>query len=374
MKKAIAILVVYSLVLCMCVALSENDKLYETLSKGDKGENVKQLQLALIGQGYLSGSADGVFGKMTETAVSKFQKDNGIKDNGIADEKTLQLLYEKETERLENAKLDDVNRYKGKPIKGDSEEASEIVEKPIDDCSIEELVNICCAINKALTDRNNLESFDVPVGTWTVGKNLNAGLYAVLPTKPKDYNHFTVSFSQTGKSIMMQGETKSGYIRHVFLNDGDIIEIEYNNSTLSPGTPYPHFDGEDYSKAPIIVSDYNDDELKTIYSEIMELLANQDFPSLTIDGGIWIVGQDIPVGTYDIKAYVNEEHGNYGFNVFSSASEIETLGGDISMYGYGNGDETSASNCELKAGNIIITNGCMATLKVSDENVFFGNN
>lgn len=320
----------------------------------------------------MSGSADGVFGKMTENAVSKFQKDNGLKTNGIADEKTLQLLYEKETERLGNTKLDDVNKYKGKPIKMDSEEVSEIVEKPIDDCSIEELVNICCAINKALVDRNNLEPFDVPVGTWTVGKNLNAGLYAVLPIKPKDYNHFTVAFSQTGKSIMMQGETKSGYIRHVFLNDGDMIEIEYNNSTLAPGTPYPHFEGEDYSKAPFIVSDYSDDELKTIYSDIMELLADQDFPSLTIDGGIWIVGQDIPVGTYDIKAYVTEKTGNYQFSVFDSLSEMESLGGEISMFGYGNESETSASNCELEAGNIIFANGCMATLKVSDKDVFFG--
>lgn len=155
--KKIVIMIIFSLVLCMYVAISESDKLYETLSKGDKGENVKQLQTALIGQGYLSGSADGVFGKMTENAVSKFQKDYGLKANGIADEKTLKLLYEKETERLEYTKLDDVNKYKGKPIKRDSEEATEIVEKPIDDCSIEELVNICCAINKALVDRNNIE-------------------------------------------------------------------------------------------------------------------------------------------------------------------------------------------------------------------------
>ena len=372
MKNIVAIMIVLSLLFGMCVAFSENDIIYETLSKGDKGESVKQLQLALIGQGYLTGSADGVFGKMTENAISNFQKDNGIKANGIADEKTIKLLYEKETERLENAKLDDVNRYKGKPIQEKPEELDEIVEKPLDDCSIEELVNICSAINKTLEDRNNLEAFDVPVGTWTVGQHLNAGLYAILPTKSKDSCFFDVTYSETGNTVMLQGEAESGYIRHLLLSEGDKIEIKYNSSTFSPGTPYPHFDGEDYSKAPFIASDYSEEELKIVYSDIMELLANQDIPSITIEGGIWIVGQDIPIGTYDIKAYLNEEHGNYEFSVYNSISEIETLGGDIAMFGYGNGDETSASNCELKKGNVIFTNGCMANLKVSNKNTFFG--
>jgi len=111
MKKMISVIIVLSLLLCMCVAFSENEIQeneiqYETLSKGDKGECVRQLQIALIAQGYLAGSADGDFGKMTEAAVSKFQSDHGIEANGIADEKTLELIYKLESERIEKAEAD----------------------------------------------------------------------------------------------------------------------------------------------------------------------------------------------------------------------------------------------------------------------------
>ena len=59
-----------------------------------KGEDVKNLQKALIAKGYSCGGtgADGEFGKNTEAAVEKFQKAKGLQVDGIAGEKTVTAL------------------------------------------------------------------------------------------------------------------------------------------------------------------------------------------------------------------------------------------------------------------------------------------
>ena len=56
-----------------------------TLRKGSKGEAVKELQSILISKGYDLGKwgADGIFGKQTLAVVKAFQKDNGLKMDGI---------------------------------------------------------------------------------------------------------------------------------------------------------------------------------------------------------------------------------------------------------------------------------------------------
>lgn len=60
------------------------------LSKGSKGEQVKNLQLLLIGKGYSCGAsgADGDFGTKTEEAVGLFQADNGLVGDGICGKNT----------------------------------------------------------------------------------------------------------------------------------------------------------------------------------------------------------------------------------------------------------------------------------------------
>lgn len=62
------------------------------LEKGNRGSAVKKLQQALKDKGYLKGSVDGVFGSQTKTAVKKYQKDNKMTVNGIADTKMLESL------------------------------------------------------------------------------------------------------------------------------------------------------------------------------------------------------------------------------------------------------------------------------------------
>ncbi len=65
----------------------------EKYSIASTGPGVRQLQLALLSQGYACGSADGIFGNRTRDAVIAFQKKNGLKADGIAGKATLECLY-----------------------------------------------------------------------------------------------------------------------------------------------------------------------------------------------------------------------------------------------------------------------------------------
>lgn len=67
---------------------------YPTLRKGSTGEYVQLLQTKLLNQGYDLGKwgADGQFGAATEKAVKQFQKDWGLKVDGIVGKETWQRL------------------------------------------------------------------------------------------------------------------------------------------------------------------------------------------------------------------------------------------------------------------------------------------
>lgn len=70
-----------------------------TLRRGSKGEYVTLLQTQLKNKGYDLGKygVDGDFGSATETAVKKFQRDNGLNADGIVGEKTWKALESSET-------------------------------------------------------------------------------------------------------------------------------------------------------------------------------------------------------------------------------------------------------------------------------------
>ena len=64
------------------------------LRSGAKGEDVRALQILLMGRGYSVGNsgADGIFGNDTHSAVTKYQKANGLEVDGIAGEETMSAL------------------------------------------------------------------------------------------------------------------------------------------------------------------------------------------------------------------------------------------------------------------------------------------
>ncbi len=65
---------------------------YAAIRLNDQGSRVKILQQALIRLNYLSGKADGIFGRQTLAAVLLFQKENRLSADGLAGRKTLTAL------------------------------------------------------------------------------------------------------------------------------------------------------------------------------------------------------------------------------------------------------------------------------------------
>ena len=62
------------------------------LKKGMEGKDVMTLQARLNELGFNCGQVDGKFGSKTEEALKKFQKKNGLNDDGIAGKDTLEKL------------------------------------------------------------------------------------------------------------------------------------------------------------------------------------------------------------------------------------------------------------------------------------------
>lgn len=74
----------------------------QTLEKGSKGDEVKRLQRKLYDANYLPGGVDGQFGNDTFLAVRYFQRLNGLKETGVADEQTQRKLFSDDMKIAEN--------------------------------------------------------------------------------------------------------------------------------------------------------------------------------------------------------------------------------------------------------------------------------
>ena len=65
---------------------------YAVLKKGSQGDGVVAIQEMLKDLGYNTGKVDGKYGSNTEAAIKKFQKDNGLKADGIVGNQSLTAL------------------------------------------------------------------------------------------------------------------------------------------------------------------------------------------------------------------------------------------------------------------------------------------
>lgn len=64
-----------------------------TLRRGDRGDDVRELQRLLNDVGFLDGSPDGIFGAGTRAAVREFQRDEGLSADGVVGQRTWEALY-----------------------------------------------------------------------------------------------------------------------------------------------------------------------------------------------------------------------------------------------------------------------------------------
>jgi cell wall-associated NlpC family hydrolase len=74
--------------------VADDDVVVGTYYPGDKGDEISKLQQALKDLEYYDySSITGYYGPVTETAVTRFQKTNGLTQDGIAGLETVNLIY-----------------------------------------------------------------------------------------------------------------------------------------------------------------------------------------------------------------------------------------------------------------------------------------
>ena len=65
---------------------------YSSSREGDRGELVTEIQDCLVQMGYL-GRITGVYDAETTEAIRTFQRENGLTPDGVAGERTLEILF-----------------------------------------------------------------------------------------------------------------------------------------------------------------------------------------------------------------------------------------------------------------------------------------
>lgn len=92
-KPSLWKVVASSMALGLCLtALPVTGNAYNLIQRGDSGEAVKELQIALRDHGYFFADITGYYGEATERAVTNFQKYNDLEQVGYVGMKTANLL------------------------------------------------------------------------------------------------------------------------------------------------------------------------------------------------------------------------------------------------------------------------------------------
>jgi peptidoglycan hydrolase-like protein with peptidoglycan-binding domain len=195
----------------------------ESLLPGMKGDGVEKLQKRLKALGYFDGDVTGLYGQITEKAVSYYQRLNKLAEDGIAGRKTQNAVYAKdaktEKEAKRSLKYSDVSQQSAEgQEKCDAliEYAKQFLGKPY------------------VLGAEGPNSFDCSGLTWYVYKNFGV----TLPRHAREQGYGDYGVKITSKSKLMKGDL-------VFFNsirsDSDLcdhvgIYIGDNNIIQSPNT------------------------------------------------------------------------------------------------------------------------------------------
>ncbi|GAA0178306.1 hypothetical protein SH2C18_13810 [Clostridium sediminicola] len=74
------------------IVTSNSKNKIKSIARGSKGKSVSQIQNKLKDMGYFNANITGYFGRITESSVKKFQKNNKLKVDGIVGKNTLNKL------------------------------------------------------------------------------------------------------------------------------------------------------------------------------------------------------------------------------------------------------------------------------------------
>ncbi|WP_349407316.1 spore cortex-lytic enzyme [Pseudalkalibacillus sp. SCS-8] len=103
----------------------------KTVQVGDRYGQVWSLQNRLQQIGYYKSDVDGIFGPITKNAVIRFQRDHGLKADGIAGHQTFQTLYNATFSNEEIQMMAQMvhGEARGEPFKGKVAVASVILNR-----------------------------------------------------------------------------------------------------------------------------------------------------------------------------------------------------------------------------------------------------
>lgn len=155
------------------------------LEKGASGSTVKDLQEKLIKVGYKLGEVDSEFGKFTDAAVRKFQKDNKLDVDGIAGKKTLAKLEEL-------VKALDAKKEEVKPEPKQEEKKAEVVKEVPKKVDVK-INSLGDKYSFQVKAKKNLTVFD------------NADLTGKVKTLKKDVIFSVYGFDNDGKVFAVGG-------------------------------------------------------------------------------------------------------------------------------------------------------------------------
>ena len=83
---------IFAFIFSLAIFITSTSPVFALSKVGSRGEEVKKIQTKLRNWGYYTGSVDGVYGWQTQNAVKSFQRKNGLKEDGIAGESTLNAM------------------------------------------------------------------------------------------------------------------------------------------------------------------------------------------------------------------------------------------------------------------------------------------
>ncbi len=88
----IFIVILINLLVIVMVTINMRGSTADAVTIGSQGDTVREIQKALEYNGYYRGEIDGIFGENTKTAVKNFQRDSGLKADGIVGDATMRAL------------------------------------------------------------------------------------------------------------------------------------------------------------------------------------------------------------------------------------------------------------------------------------------
>lgn len=241
--------------------------------------------------------------------------------------------------------------------------------------SIEDCLHLNAQIARELELRTNASiEFSVPIGEWTVGKNLESGTYTLIPVKDGNFYKSSsieiISPRWEGNYFSLLLEDGSIPFENLILLDGDTIRIDFDEMRFKKGPAVVCLSealGTMYD-----LSSMPESELMALNEQIVKLLGHSDqISSFKLNGGMYVVGKDIPEGVYDVDICGSANGGNYTFELYPSLKDVGLFNGDPSVYGFAD-ESNTIRNLELHAGEVVFLEDAAGIFTLGKKDVFFG--